>query len=147
MMMEPRLKNSVKKTDLPLDYIKMVKDVIGKNFKKYLKDLTVVVEGAIYTEEVLVRIGFRAKKGVKQMNFEASVMYSLKTKNIMDQIYLALDGLGAMIDQYFQAEGDLELPTLWTEFVLDQRPVYLQTSTENSELEDEANKILKDSHH
>jgi len=146
-MMEPRLKNSVKKTDLPIDYVKMVKDVIEKNFKKYLKDKTVVVEGAIYTEEVLVRIGFRAKKGIKQMNFEASVMYSVKTKNIMDQIYLALDGLGAMVDQYFQADGDIELPTLWTEFVLDQRPVYLQTSTENSSLEEEANKILKNSNH
>ena len=146
-MMEPRLKNSVKKTDLPIDYIKMVKDVIEKNFKKHLKDKTVVVEGAIYTEEVLVRIGFRAKKGVKQMNFEASVMYSVKTKNIMDQIYLALDGLGAMIDQYFQANEDIELPTLWTEFILDQRPVYLQTSTQNSRLEEEADKILKNSNH
>jgi hypothetical protein len=144
-MFEPRLKTSFKKTDFPIDYIKMVRDVIQKNFKKNLKDKEVLVEGFIYNEEVLLRIGFRGKKALTQFNFEASVIYSMKTKNIMDQIYLALDGLGAMIDQYFKASGDLELPKVWTEFKLDGKSVYLQTSAENSDLEAQADKLLKES--
>jgi hypothetical protein len=146
-MVIPRLKTSTRRTDFPIDYVKMVRDVIQKNFKAHLKDKDIVIEGGIYQEEVVLRIGFRTKKSIKQMNFEASVVYSMKTKNIMDQIYLALDGLGAMIDQYFQAEGEIELPTLWTEFVLDKRPMYLQTSTENSDLEGQADEILKKSNH
>jgi hypothetical protein len=144
-MFSPRLKTSIKKTAFPLDYIKMVKDVIQKNFKKNTANKDVVVEGAIYNEEVLVRIGFREKKSIVQMNFEASVEHSMKKKNIMEQIYLALDGLGAMIDEYFKADGDIELPKTWTEFKLDGKLVYLQTSTENSDLESQADELLKNS--
>jgi hypothetical protein len=146
-MLNPRLKTSLKKTELPVDYIKLVKDVIGKNFKKYLKDKDVIVEGGIYSEEVLIRIGFRTKKSIKQINFEASVLFSIKKKDIMDQIYLALDALGALIDQYFKADGEIEVPKLWTEFDLDGKKIHLQTSTENSDLEAQADEILKNSNH
>jgi hypothetical protein len=144
-MLKPRLKSSLKKTEFPLDYIKMVRDIIQKNFKKDVASKDVIVEGAIYNDEVLLRIGFREKNSITQMNFEASVEHSLKKKNIMEQIYLSLDGLGAMIDEYFKADGDIELPKSWTEFKLDGKLVYLQTSTENSDLEAEADKILKNS--
>lgn len=144
-MLLPRLKTSQKKTDFPVDYKKLVKDVIQKNFKAHVKGKTVLVEGSIYSEEVTLRIGIQEKNTLAQMNFEASVGHSMKAKNIMDQLYLALDGLGAMMEQYFTAKGDIDLPTKWTEFTLDNKPVYLQTSTENSELEAQADEILKNS--
>ena len=102
-----------------------------------------MVEGFIYSEEILLRVGFREKSGISQMNFEASLEYSIKKKNIMTQIYLALDALGSMIDQYFKAEGDIELPIVWNEFRIDGCDVHLMTSRENSDLEAAADQFLK----
>jgi len=139
---EPRLPSSKKKQDFPLDYIKMIRDVISKNFKK-TKGKKVIVEGAIYNEEVCLRIGFIDPGAIKQVNFEASVDYSVKKKNIMEQIYLALDALGSLIEQYFHADGDIEVPKSWHEFKLDDKFVHLQVSSINNELESKAAKLLK----
>jgi hypothetical protein len=142
-MIKPRLKNSLRFQELPIDSIKLMKDVIQKNFKKYLKDKTIFIQGFIYTEEILLRVGFQSE-GIAQRNFEASISYSAKKKDIMERIYIALDALGSMIDQYFKAEGDIEMPITWNEFKLDGESVYLQTSNENTSLEAVANKLLSD---
>ncbi len=142
-MVKPRLASSKKGMDFPVDYTKMIKDVIGKNFKKYVKDKKIVVEGFIYTEEIVARIGFVYPGGIRQRNFEASVDYSAKKKNILEQINVALDALGSMIDQWIEAEEDMELPTQWHKFEMDGKSIYLQTTTENSELEAQANKFIE----
>lgn len=143
--MHPRLKTSLKAQDFPLDYIKMIRDVIGKNFKKDVKDKNVLVQGLIYPEEILIRIGFQDKGALTQRGFEASIGHSISKKNIMEQIYVALDALGSMIEQYFKAEGDLELPKTWNSFDLDGQKVFLMTSTENPDLEALADEFLKKS--
>lgn len=142
-MIKPRLKTSKKGTELPLDYIKMVKDVISKSFKKHLKGQTVIVEGMIYPEEVLLRIGFKENTSIKQKNFESSVGFSPKEKNVLQQINLSIDALGSMIDQYFTSKEDIDLPLVWTEFKMEGKPVYLQTTGENSDLEAKADEFLK----
>ena len=129
---------------MPLDYVKMVKDVIAKGFKKHLKGLTVIVEGMIYPEEILLRIGFREGSSIRQKNFEASISFSPKEKNAVNQINICIDSLGSMIDQYFTAAEGLDLPLVWTEFKFDGKSVYLQTSGVNSDLEAEANALLGD---
>lgn len=140
--MEPRLKSSTKKADFPIDYIKLIKEVIAKNFRQASKTHDVNVVGHIYTEEIVLRIGFTEKGSIKPINFEASVDYSMKKKNIIEQIYVAVDALGSMIDQYFKADGDIELPKKWHEFKMEGNSVYLQTSTENPDLEAAADKLL-----
>lgn len=121
----------------------MVKDVISKSFKKHLKSRTVIVEGMIYPEEVLLRIGFKEKDSIRQKNFEASAHFSPKEKNVLQQINLSIDALGSMIDQYFNSEEDLDLPLVWAEFKLDGKSVYLQTTGENSDLESKADAFLR----
>jgi hypothetical protein len=145
--MEPRLKTSKKSTDFPSDYIKLIKDVIGKNFKKYLKDKTIVAEGFIYPEEIVVRIGFKSKGAAAQRNFEASVDYSPKKKNVLDQINLAMDALGSVIDQYFKADEELDLPLTWEKFDLEGKSVYLRFTRLNPELEAQADEMLKKAGH
>src|SRR5579872_5479945 len=115
-MIQARLKTSKKGTDLPLDYIKMVKEVITKSFKKHLKGKSVIVEGKIYPEEILLRIGFKDNDSIRQKNFEASVNFSVKDKNALQQINLCIDSLGSMIDQYFKDGEEIDLPVVWTEF-------------------------------
>ena len=143
MYMLPRLKTSGKRQEFPLDYVKMIKDVIAKNFKKATKDKKVIVEGYIYHAEILIRIGFQNQKAITQKNFEASIEYSNKSKNIMEKIYLAIDALCSMIGQYYDAEEEIEMPTAWNEFRLDGTSIYLQTSNENTELEAAADEFLK----
>ena len=141
--MKPRLKNSLRFQEFPVDSIKMIRDLIHKNFKKDVKDKKVIVEGFIYTEEILLRVGYQSK-GLIQFNFESSIGYSAKKKDIMEQIYVSLDALGSMIEQYFKADGEIEMPKVWNEFKLDGQSIYLQTSTENTDLESAANKLLSD---
>jgi len=142
--MEPRLKTSKKKTEFPIDYIKLIKEVVSKNFKKPLKENRLIVEGYIFAAEILIRIGFQDKKTIAQRNFEASVEYSAKAKDIMAQIYLAIDALGAMIDQFYKSEDEDDLPSQWLEFKLDGKSVYLKSTRENSDLEAQANALLKE---
>jgi hypothetical protein len=141
--LNPRLQNSLKFQEFPIDSIRMIKEVVAKNFKAFVKEKKIIVQGLIYTEEILLRVGFQ-EKGIAQQNFEASIGYSAKDKNIMEQIYAAFDAVGSMIDQYVKAGGDIELPIDWTEFKFDEKLVYLQTSKENSDLEAAANKFLSD---
>ncbi len=123
----------------------MIKEIIGKNFKNFVKKKKVVVEGLIFESEIVMRIGFLDENnGIKQVNFEASTEYSIQSNNIMNQIYFCVDALGAMIDQYIKADEDIELPTLWTKFDIDGKAVYLQTSTENTDLETAANDLLNE---
>lgn len=141
--MEPRLESSTKSTPLPADAVKPVIEAIKSNFKAQLKGRDVVVEGHIYLEEITVRIGLIEKGSIKPTNFDASINHSPKKKDAMNKLYLALDALGSMVQQYFDADGDIELPKEWHEFQLEGDSVFLKTSSDNSSLEDQANKILE----
>jgi hypothetical protein len=141
--MRPRLPTSKKSTEFPPDYVKMIKDLINKNFKALSKEYTVHAAGWIYKEEIVTQIGFRTKGGIAQTNFESSIEYSLKPNNIMDQIYASIDALGAMIQQYYEAQGDIEMPKDWYEFDFENKKIYLRMTSENTELEAQANEILQ----
>lgn len=138
--MAPRLKTSITPSPLPEDALKPVKAAVEKNFKKELKGKTVTIKGNVYKEELVVTIVITEKESIRPLNFEASV--DVKGKNAMDQLYLALDALGSMLQQYLEAEGDIELPTIWHEFEMDGKKVYLQFHRDNPDLEREANRIL-----
>jgi hypothetical protein len=141
-MIKPRKKSSNKKQDLPLDYTKMIREVIEAQFKAQTKGKKVVIEGFIYLEEVCLRIGFQSDTGIHQVNFEASVDYSMKQKNVLGQLNKALDGLGSLMSQYFEADGDIEVPKEWHPFELDGTPVFMKVSTDNTDLEDAAEEFL-----
>lgn len=141
--MEPRLPSSRKSTDFPPDYIKLIKDVVEKNFKKVAKTHTIHPNGKIYTEEIITQIGFREKGSIRQFNFEASIGYSTKPNNIMDQIYTCIDALASMIEQYFEAEGDIEMPREWYKFDFEGKEIYLKMTGENPDLEKEADELIR----
>jgi len=141
--MHPRLPSSKKSTEFPPDYVHLIKDLINKNFKRLSREYSIHVAGRIYKEEIITQIGFRTKGGIKQVNFEASIEYSLKPNNIMDQIYLSIDALGAMIQQYFEADGDIEMPKEWYEFDFENKKIFLRMTSENTDLEARANELLQ----
>ena len=85
--MNPRLKTSKKWTDFPDEYLKQIEDVFTQNFKAKLGKATLIVQGRIYPSEIMLRVGLRQPKELKQVNFEVSVNYEPKKKDALEKIF------------------------------------------------------------
>lgn len=140
--MNPRLKTSKKWTAFPKEYQKQIEEVFRENFKKQLGDHRLLVEGRIYSEEILLRIGIQEKGRLAQTNFEVSMNYSAKTKDAVERIHDCIDAAASMMSEYYEAQGEIDFPRLWKEYEFNGRKLYLQFSTENSDLEAQADALL-----
>ncbi len=142
--MNPRLATSIKWTALPTEFADKVRKVFTDNFKTEAAAGRFVVEGRIYPEEIIVRIGYLENGRLKQVNFEASSAYSKEAGNSFDKLYLCVDAIASMMEEAFEAEAeeDSDFPLQWRQYDFEGQPVFLQHSTVNSELEEEANRIL-----
>ena len=143
--MNPRLKTSKKWTTFPKEYVKQIEQVFKANFKKDLKESKLVVEGRIYPEEILLRVGVLEKGRLAQSNFEVSIGHFKDKSAAIEQIYVCIDAAASMMTEYFQNQDDeegIDFPRHWTEYEFNKQKVYLQFTTENSDLEKEANKLL-----
>lgn len=142
--MEPRISTSTQWTSFPNEYLKNIETVFSKSFKLHLENGKIISEGRIYKEELLLRVGYAEKDRLKQSNFEISVEYDKKKDNAVKLIYLMIDVGATMLDEFFMAENDHDFPRAWTEYEVENRKIYLQYSTINSELEKQADKLLGD---
>lgn len=140
--MNPRLKNSKKWTAFPKDYLSQIEDVFKENFKQQLKGSQLAIEGRIYTEEILLRVGIREKGRLSQANFEVSTNYSTKEKDAVARIHDCVDAAASMMAEYYDSDGEAEFPRTWNEYEFNQRKIYLQFTTENSDLEAQADALL-----
>ena len=140
--MKARLKNSKKWTSFPKEYLSQIQDVFTQNFKKDIGGGTIHVEGRIYAGEILLRVGFLAKGRLKQANCEVSIEYDKQKENTVKIIYLALDCAASMMSEYFQKQDDSEFPQSWKPFKVENKEVYLQYSTINTQLEKQADELL-----
>src|SRR5690606_35543451 len=101
--------------------------------------------GHLYLDELLLRIGFKEKNSIRQHNFESSVEYSREdNEDAMKKVYLSIDALQIMIEQYIEADGDIELPLDWTAYDFETSKVWLKISKENSQLESAADQLLRE---
>ncbi len=142
MSMHPRLKTSKKWSPLPKEFLKQVESVFKQTFKAQVGTGKIVTEGRIYPEEILVSVGYHPGKGLRQSNFEVSIAYKKDKDNVIQLLNLSVDVAASLFEQFFAAENDQEFPRLWQEFDVDNRPVYVQFSGTNTELEKAANKLL-----
>lgn len=140
--MNPRLKTSKKWTAFPKEYLSQIEEVFSQGFKEKLQGGNLIVEGRIYTEEIVLRVGFLEKGRLKQANFEVSCLLNPKVKDAVERIYDCIDAAASMMAEYFESEGEAEFPFVWKEYQFNDRPVFLQFSTVNSNLESEADKLL-----
>lgn len=140
--MNPRLSTSLKWTALPSEFADKVRKVFADNFKVEAEAGEFLVEGRIYPEEILMRIGYLEKGRLKQVNFEASSTYSKEAGNAFDKLYLCVDAIASMMEEAFEADEEIEFPLNWREYDFEGQPVFLQYSTVNTELEAEADRIL-----
>lgn len=140
--MIPRKKQSKKWTAIPSEFLNQIKTVFEENFKGHLSDKTIKVMGRIYPTEILLRIGINRKGELRYNNFEVSLDHSQAKQDTVAQIHLAVDALGSLVFDYFENEEDHELPYVWQEHPFENQKIWLQYTSENPDLEAEANKLL-----
>jgi len=146
--MKPRYKLSQKWTLFPQEFSDQIKTLFTTNFAKDLgSNIQVFVEGRIYPKEIMLRVGLHTKGELKHFNFEASVdlpktSQSESEQAIFDQISLMVDSIGTLINEYFDNDLDIELPYVWTETDFSGKKVWIQHSSENPDLEAQANALL-----
>ncbi len=143
--MQPRLKSSKKWTNLPPDVATQIQDVFEKNFQKELGKARLIVEGRLYPQEILLRVGYAEPGRLVQNNFEISMDYVPEDENAaLNTIHLCVDVAASLLTEHFDAEEEsqLEIPAIWTKFPFEETEVWIQYTTENSTLEKQANEIL-----
>jgi hypothetical protein len=127
--MNPRLKTSKKWTAFPKEYLTQVEDVFHEGFKAQLKNAKLVVDGRIYPEEILLRVGVLEKGRLAQANFEVSMNYNHKQKDAVDRIHDCIDAAASMMADYFENDGEVEFPRTWHEYDFNNHKLYLQFTT------------------
>ena len=148
----PRLESSKQWTALPAEFLAKVQKIFADQFPIESQHGSFVIEGRIYPDELVMRAGYLESGRLRQINFEAS-MDLPKDKaskdgeaqsKTMTQIYACMDALGSTMEEYFDLgdEGQIDIPTKWQSFDFEGDTIYLQHSTVNSLLEDEANRLL-----
>lgn len=140
--MIPRKKQSKKWTAIPSEFLNQIKTVFEENFKGHLSDKTIKVMGRIYPTEILLRIGINRKGELRYNNFEVSLDHSQAKQDTVAQIHIAVDALGSLVFDYFENEEDHELPYVWQKHPFENQKIWLQYTSENPDLEAEANKLL-----
>lgn len=143
--MEPRLKTSKKWTPYPTELTEQIREVVETFFADYdVQAGEFVIEGEIYPEEILLRIGMTQKGQLRQDNFEASLQYGPDDK-ALELIHVMADFLGETWINYLEDAPEPEdLPRQWQENYFEKNKIYLRYTTVNTTLEAEANRLLQE---
>lgn len=142
LVMNPRLKSSKKWTSFPKEYSDQIQAVFKENFAQYLDQGDLIIEGRIYPEEIMLRVGYLEKGRLAQANFEVSMNYSQDEQDAVKRIHNCVDAAASMMMEYLENDGEVDFPYTWKEFPFQGKKIYLQFTTENTSLEAEADKLL-----
>ncbi len=139
-MFEPRMPTSAKHLpqNLPLDLAGIIRESLLQKYT-FFSDKDLIVQGAIYPEELILLVGFKEKKSLRQFNFECSIGYhndeEAVDSGVLEKFHKGADSLDVMINEYIEAAGDIEMPKTWSHFNFENEQVYLKTSNINTEVE------------
>lgn len=141
--MDARLKTSTKWTPFPDELNQQIQDVMNASFEDYDLGGKFVVEGAIFPEEMVLRIGLTKANQLRQDNLEASIDYSGDADKAVDKIHVLVDFLGQAWETFLEEEPDVtELSLDWKEDRFEKQTVFLRYSSVNSTLEKQADEML-----
>ena len=139
---EPRRKDSTTWTALPESYLSLLQGAVDNVFDDLLpENLEIIVEGRIYNQEILIRLGHLPSQSIRQMNFELSMDYDAGKDKVVDILDIAVDCIGGMF-QEFLAKSNVDWPIDWIEEEFHSKKVFLRTSRINSVLEKQADQLL-----
>lgn len=152
--MTPRRPDSKKWTHFPSDLLMQIEEAtqefFAEEFKKQLTETQFIVEGQIFPQEVLLRLGLSQKNTLKQPNFEISFDIGDNKDEVWQRLRIALDFLqGVMVDYLSgktasseEESTELELPLSWKKVNFKNDTFFFQYSTTNSKLEALADQLL-----
>jgi hypothetical protein len=140
--MKPRLPSSKKWTAFPKEYVTQIEQVFNQAFAAQLTTGKLIIEGHIYPEEITLRVGYLEKGRLTQANFEISMNYSREKQDAVDRIHNCIDAAASMMNEYFESAGDVDFPRAWKEYDFSGVPIFVQYSTVNTELENQADQLL-----
>jgi len=151
--MNPRLSSSKKWTHFPDEFLEQVQDLVTETFEEHLiEGASLHLDGRIYPEEILFRLGIKISGQLKQNNFEVSAQINPETQNAKKVMHQCIEAAASMMAEYFdwhnlpQSEnlesGEIDFPREWTEFNFEGLPLFIQYTTVNTDLEAEADKLL-----
>jgi len=140
--MKPRLKSSKKWTPFPKDYVSQIELAFNDAFPAQFAEAKLIIEGRIYPEEILLRVGYLEKGRLKQNNFEVSINYTPKQQDAVAKIHSCIDAAASLMNEYIESEGEVDFPHQWKDFDFDGTALWVQYTTENSDLEKEADRLL-----
>lgn len=182
----PRLSSSTKWVEVPEEFLAKVRTVFQNQFKAQAAVGEFLAEGQIYSDEVVLRVGYVEQGRLKQINFEASMdLKGASNKafeaaetditadgetlasafaarragefadeeaeaageeaTLMDRLFSCIDVLGSLMEEYFEGGEDvdkIDVPLHWKGYEFEGETIYLQYSTVNTKLEEEANRLL-----
>lgn len=142
--MEPRLKTSIKWSPFPEELIGQIEEVFKQSFEDYDLNGQFIAEGAIYPEELLLRVGLTKNNQLRQRNLEASIQYNPEEEKPLEKIHVLVDFLGQVWESYLEDEPeDSEMSLTWVEERFKKDSVFLKFSTVNSNLEKQADQLLE----
>jgi hypothetical protein len=143
-IMQPRLRTSKKWTAFPQEFAGHIHEIFETHFQKKLSNEQIQIEGRIYSEEVLLRVGLAKPNQLAQFNIELSAQYSYADLNADERIHNCIDAAATLIEEYLSLHDreEHQLPQDWTAFNDDKLPVYYKHSSVNKALEDEADRLL-----
>lgn len=145
--MDARLKTSTKWTPFPQELVAQIEEVMTESYEDYDLGGRFVVEGAIYPEELFLRIGLNKPNQLRQDNLEASVDYvsdSEKNEKAIEKIHMLVDFLGQAWETFLEDEPEIsEMPLEWKEERFEKQAVFFKYSSTNSDLEKQADELLE----
>lgn len=144
--MNPRLSSSQKSTSFPAEYLEQIKAVFQQNFQEKTPQAEIIVEGRIYPEEVLFKVGLAYPKQLAQPSIEISMNSSPKDLDANERILNCIDAAASFLTEYIDKtnqDEDPEFPLYWTPFKFEKKEVFMQFSTGNTSLEAQADQILQ----
>lgn len=142
--MEPRLKSSIKWTPFPEEFLEQIQSSFEEFFESYeLNEKSFRVQGAIYPEEILLRVGLNSPHQLRQDNLEASMEINPQEEKALEQIHKIVDFIAQVWEDLLEdEENPSELPRRWQPFPWENKKIFLKYSTTNTDLEAQADALL-----
>lgn len=154
-------------SELPHEFIQMVKDVYNTNFAEGLKAVEKVAEakpyfearGMIYADEIVLGVSLCIEKQLAATTVYCSVDFDPKASapKAEDLLAVCVDAVGAFFDQFMDpkrkelleqlAAGTLsafgdDVPYEWTKLEFEKQRVWMKVDKANPQLETDADAFL-----
>jgi hypothetical protein len=141
--MIPRLSSSKTWTNFPPEFLDQVQDLVAETFEDNLiEGAGLHLDGRIYPDEILFRLGVKEAGQLRQANFEISAQYNPEAQNAKKIMHHCIEAAASMMAEYFDYEGEADFPRQWMEFNFEGTKLFVQFSTVNTDLEAEADRLL-----